>query len=106
VGVERSDGGRRFAGLRPKSGVLTFDDRALDRLLANGTVFGVCNVALQIFGAVCAACHGNDGEGKRAGSAGDMKSYEFPPLWGKDSFNDGAGMARLIAATTFEHIGH
>jgi hypothetical protein len=33
--------------LRPKSGVLTFDDMALDRLLANGTVFGVCNVALQ-----------------------------------------------------------
>jgi hypothetical protein len=34
--------------LRPKSGVLTFDDMALDRLLANGTVFGVCNVALQV----------------------------------------------------------
>src|SRR3984957_197585 len=33
--------------LRPKSGVLTFDDMALDRLLANGTVFGVCNVALK-----------------------------------------------------------
>jgi hypothetical protein len=33
--------------LRPKSGVLTFDDMALDRLLANGTVFGVCNMALQ-----------------------------------------------------------
>ena len=47
--------------------------------------------------------HGNDGEGKRAGSAGDMKGYEFPPLWGNDSFNDGAGMARLIAAANFIH---
>jgi hypothetical protein len=34
---------------RPKSGVLTYDDMALalDRLLANGTVFGVCNIALR-----------------------------------------------------------
>jgi thiosulfate dehydrogenase len=57
----------------------------------------------KIFAKACAACHGNDGEGKRAGSAGDMKGYEFPPLWGKDSFNDGAGMARLIAAANFIH---
>jgi hypothetical protein len=34
--------------LHPKSGVLPVDDMALDRLLANGTIFGACNVALEI----------------------------------------------------------
>jgi thiosulfate dehydrogenase len=27
-----------------------------------------------------------------------------PPLWGNDSFNDGAGMARLITAANFIHF--
>jgi thiosulfate dehydrogenase len=27
-----------------------------------------------------------------------------PPLWGSDSFNDGAGMARLITAANFVHF--
>jgi hypothetical protein len=34
--------------LHPKSGVLLVDDMAVDRLLANGTVIGACNVALQV----------------------------------------------------------
>jgi hypothetical protein len=34
--------------LRPKPGVLLADDMALDRLLANGTVFGACNIALLV----------------------------------------------------------
>jgi hypothetical protein len=34
--------------LRPKPGVLLVDDMALDRLLANGTVFGACNIALLV----------------------------------------------------------
>jgi len=28
----------------------------------------------------------------------------MPPLWGNDSFNDGAGMARLITAANFLHF--
>ena len=28
----------------------------------------------------------------------------MPPLWGSDSFNDGAGMARLITAANFVHF--
>jgi thiosulfate dehydrogenase len=28
----------------------------------------------------------------------------MPPLWGRDSFNDGAGMARLITAANFVHF--
>ena len=56
-----------------------------------------------VYAEVCAACHGVDGQGKRRGVVGDAKGYEFPPLWGPDSFNDGAGMNRLISAANFIH---
>jgi thiosulfate dehydrogenase len=45
----------------------------------------------------------DDGQGKRAGVTGDTKGYEFPPLWGSDSFNNGAGMGRVISAANFIH---
>lgn len=51
----------------------------------------------------CAACHGDHGQGVRAGQSGDAKGYIFPPLWGDDSYNDGAGMNRLIVAANFVH---
>lgn len=48
----------------------------------------------------CALCHGADGQGLRAaGDPGD--GYVFPPLWGGDSFNDGAGMHRVLTAAGF-----
>jgi hypothetical protein len=34
--------------LQPKPGVLVVDDMAVDRLLAKGTVFGACNLALKV----------------------------------------------------------
>jgi hypothetical protein len=34
--------------LSPKPGVLLSDDMAVDRLLARGTIFGACNVALHV----------------------------------------------------------
>jgi thiosulfate dehydrogenase len=46
----------------------------------------------QVYATACAACHQPDGLGKRRGMAGDARGYEFPPLWGPDSFNAGAGM--------------
>lgn len=55
----------------------------------------------QIFAAKCAVCHGAKGEGQRAGN--DASGYTVPPLWGPDSFNDGAGMDRLINAANFIH---
>jgi thiosulfate dehydrogenase len=55
----------------------------------------------RVYAANCVACHGADGMGKRAETAADGKIYDFPPLWGPDSFNDGAGMARLISAAGF-----
>ena len=44
----------------------------------------------------CALCHGANGEGAMANGA-----YVFPPLWGKDSFNWGAGMHRINTAAGF-----
>lgn len=48
----------------------------------------------------CQVCHGPEGQGLRASSEpGD--GYLFPPLWGPDSFNDGAGMHRVLTAARF-----
>ncbi|MCB1671035.1 MAG: c-type cytochrome [Gammaproteobacteria bacterium] len=48
----------------------------------------------------CQVCHGEDGEGLAAST--DMaEGYLFPPLWGPDSFNNGAGMTRLLTAARF-----
>lgn len=59
----------------------------------------------QVFAATCAVCHQPDGQGKRWGpdDAAQRHRYQFPPLWGPDSFNDGAGMARPITAANFIH---
>ena len=54
----------------------------------------------KVFDARCAACHGSDGSGLRA-SANPIQGYVFPPLWGPDSFNDGAGMHRVLTAARF-----
>ena len=56
-----------------------------------------------VYAAQCAICHGPNGEGQRNGMAGDAKGYAVPPLWGADSFNDGAGMNRLTDAANFIH---
>lgn len=44
-----------------------------------------------VFAAQCSACHGAKGEGTPAA----------PPLWGPQSFNLGAGMARRFTAANF-----
>lgn len=49
----------------------------------------------------CTVCHGDDGRGQRVGEVGDHKGYVYPPLWGADSYNHGAGMNRLIKAARF-----
>jgi thiosulfate dehydrogenase len=48
----------------------------------------------------CYVCHGQYGEGLRA-TANLNDGYVFPPLWGPDSFNDGAGMHRVLTAARF-----
>ncbi|MCZ8030771.1 MAG: c-type cytochrome [Rubrivivax sp.] len=54
-----------------------------------------------VYAAKCAVCHGADGLGKRVGQRGDAQGYTFPPVWGPDSFNNGAGMNRLLTTTRF-----
>lgn len=51
----------------------------------------------RVYAAQCALCHGEGGEGVRS-SAGQMV---YPPLWGHESFNIGAGMARTYTAAAF-----
>jgi thiosulfate dehydrogenase len=58
----------------------------------------------KVFQARCAICHQPDGQGKRLAAADatrERRRYEFPPLWGPESYNDGAGMARSITAASF-----
>jgi thiosulfate dehydrogenase len=50
----------------------------------------------EVYADKCLACHGDNGRGQRAEAR-----YQFPPLWGPDSYNDGAGMARLLNAAAF-----
>jgi thiosulfate dehydrogenase len=47
----------------------------------------------------CALCHGIEGKGIRY--ADEKKGYQYPPLWGDDSYNDGAGMHRVLTAAAF-----
>jgi thiosulfate dehydrogenase len=51
-----------------------------------------------VFEKNCAVCHGVNGHGTKV-----KNSYAFPPLWGKDSFNWGAGMHRINTAASFIH---
>jgi thiosulfate dehydrogenase len=54
-------------------------------------------IGKTLFAAKCAACHGVDGQGQR----GPKGEYLYPALWGNQSFNIGAGMARLNTAAPF-----
>lgn len=51
----------------------------------------------EVYAQQCAACHGADGEGL-TDAAGRVV---YPPLWGEQSFNIGAGMARTFKAAAF-----
>lgn len=57
----------------------------------------------MVFKAKCVACHGMDALGMKAPDYARTGNYTFPPLAGDESFNDGAGMSRLIKATRFIH---
>jgi thiosulfate dehydrogenase len=51
-----------------------------------------------VYAQVCAVCHSANGLGQRAANGA---GYQFPPLWGSDTYNNGAGMARLLTAAAF-----
>ncbi|AHB55787.1 c-type cytochrome [Pseudomonas aeruginosa] len=50
----------------------------------------------KVYAAQCAICHGADGQGQMA-----LGQTVFPPLWGAQSFNWGAGMHRINTAASF-----
>lgn len=74
-----------------------------DKLPGRGV--GKIDTALQpdlthgkaVYAAQCASCHGADGAGTRRADGTPI----YPPLWGDQSFNIGAGMARLYTAAAF-----
>ncbi len=53
----------------------------------------------QIYAKECMVCHQDDGQGVK--NSDFSLGYEFPPLWGEDSYNDGAGMHRVLTAAAF-----
>jgi thiosulfate dehydrogenase len=57
----------------------------------------------QVYARDCSNCHGAQGAGFRRQYPASNPGYMIPPLWGADSFNDGAGMNRLITAANFVH---
>lgn len=48
-----------------------------------------------IFKEQCTSCHGDDGQGKPIGGPVPNSAKKAGPLWGSDSWNDGAGAARV-----------
>lgn len=49
----------------------------------------------RVFNTICIKWHGSNSQGvKVSGSF----IYQYPPLWGNDSYNNGAGMTRVITA--------
>jgi len=51
-----------------------------------------------VYQSKCQSCHGIDGSGQLA-TSGDV--YTYPPLWGANSYNDGAGLFRLSNFASF-----
>ena len=52
----------------------------------------------EVYKMKCASCHGVDGQGIKMPSG---LGYTYPPLWGNDSYNHGAGMNRVLTAAQF-----
>ncbi|MEC3964423.1 c-type cytochrome [Flagellimonas halotolerans] len=52
----------------------------------------------RVFENTCVECHGADGQGQLLA---ENDQYLYPPLWGGDSYNNGAGMTRVITAAQF-----
>ncbi len=53
----------------------------------------------EIYETECTSCHGKNGEGVRHSDT--SKGYLYPPLWGNDTYNHGAGMHRVLTAAAF-----
>jgi thiosulfate dehydrogenase len=59
-----------------------------------------------VYQSFCAACHQANGLGVRLQGVDQVfekRRYLYPPLWGPDSYNDAAGMARIVTGAWFVH---
>ncbi|MGB7526738.1 c-type cytochrome [Sphingobacterium cellulitidis] len=55
----------------------------------------------SVFKTQCVSCHQPNGLGLPKKADAPDEGYMYPPLWGSDSFNDGAGMGRMLTAAKF-----
>ena len=78
--------GVRVAGM----GLLRLDDPPLAYDSGRGE---------KVYADLCAQCHKDDGLGER--NTPPRLGYSIPPLWGDDSFNAAAGMAKLAQAAAY-----
>lgn len=56
----------------------------------------------KVYEQYCAACHHTHGGG--GGVLGEEEGKTIPPLWGPDSFNDGAGMSTMRMLAPFVYL--
>lgn len=54
----------------------------------------------QVYTLQCQSCHGANGEGQLSLSG---NSFVYPPLWGQDSYNSGAGLFRISNLAGYLH---
>ncbi len=57
----------------------------------------------EVYNRFCMSCHGKNGDGYQSMSAGGSGRYVAPALWGAHSYNNGAGMNRLLTNAAFVH---
>ena len=57
----------------------------------------------EVYDRFCMSCHGKNGDGYQSKSSGGPGSHVVPALWGANSFNNGAGMNRLLTTAAFIH---
>lgn len=80
-------------GIQPK-GTKVYSIKLLDRAAdpVNGEV---------VYKEKCQSCHQADGQGLLAA---DGRTFTYPPLWGKYSYNDGAGLYRMSKFAGFVRL--
>ncbi|MGB3223754.1 MAG: cytochrome c peroxidase [Desulforhopalus sp.] len=57
----------------------------------------------EVYDRFCMSCHGKNGDGYQSMSASGSGSHVAPALWGANSYNNGAGMNRLLTTAAFIH---
>ncbi|MEK9613381.1 MAG: c-type cytochrome, partial [Flavobacteriaceae bacterium] len=111
--MERSMNGKKFPPDAPQIQAMIAYMKWLDEGIPklNEKIFkGYPNIELpnqavnlstgkEIYVRECALCHGSNGQGVRY--LNEKEGYQYPPLWGSDSYNNGAGMHRVITAAAF-----